>query len=139
MNEDAQALAPHELLAWVWRLPVWASAAYLLALGALVFLRPSLVHRFFGGLAASWRINFLEAVLRLIVGLAFVAVSPETRLPLLFFWFGAALAITAIPMMFLYRFHKRQAVWVIPLTKRILPLMGIVAIMLGGLIVWATT
>lgn len=139
MNEVAQSLTPHELLVWAWRLVVWATAAYLLALGALVFLRPAVVHRFFDGFAASWRINFLEAVLRLIVGLAFVAVSPETRLPLLFFWFGAVLAITAIPMMFLHRLHRRQAVWAIPLTKRILPLMGIVAVALGVLIAWATT
>lgn len=139
MNEIAQALTSHELLARGWRLAVWACAAYLLALGALAFLHPPVVHRFFNGLAASWGNNFLEAILRLIVGLAFMAVSPDTRLPLLFFWFGAALAITAIPMMFLYRLHKRLAAWVIPLSKRVLPLMGIVAIALAGLIVWATT
>jgi hypothetical protein len=137
MSYVVQVLTPHELLLWVWRLVAWASVAYLLILGALVFVRPAVVHRFFGGLAASWRVNFLEAGLRLIVGLAFMAVSAETKLPLVFFWFGAVLAVTAIPMMFLYRLHKSQAVWVIPLTKRFLPLMGIVAIALGALVAWA--
>jgi uncharacterized protein YjeT (DUF2065 family) len=47
------------------------------------------------------------------------------------------LATTAIPLMFLYRLHKRQAVWVIPLTRRFLPLMGIVALAFGALIAWA--
>jgi hypothetical protein len=130
-------LTPHELLLWVWRLVAWGCAAYLLVLGVLVFARPAIVHRFFGGLAASQRINFLEAALRLIVGLAFMAVSPETKLPLVFFWFGAVLALTAILLMFLYRLHKSQAVWVIPFTKRFLPLMGVVAIVRGALIGWA--
>lgn len=139
MDHIVQALTKHELLAWAWRLVVWASAAYLLILGALVFIRPAIVHQFFGGLASSNLVNFLEAALRLIVGLAFMAVSSETKYPLVFFWFGVALAVTAIPMMFLYRFHKRQEVWIIPLTKRILPLMGVIAIAFGALIVWAVS
>ncbi|MEJ1962679.1 MAG: hypothetical protein WDO56_14490 [Gammaproteobacteria bacterium] len=138
MNEIAQALAPNDLLVWVWRLVVWVSAAFLLALSALVFIRPAVVHRFYDGFVASQRIDFVELALRLIVSLAFIAVSPETKLPLLFFWSGAMLAITALPMMFLHRFQRRQAVWAVPFAKRILPLMGISGIALGGLIVWAT-
>lgn len=137
VNEIAQALTPSHLLVWAWRWIVLACAAYLLALGALVFIRPAVVHRFIDRFAASRRIDFPELALRLIVSLALVAVSPETKLPRLFFWFGAVLAITAIPMMFLHRFHRRQAVRERRLAKRILPLMGISAIALGGLIVWA--
>ena len=91
MNEVAQALTPSSLLVWAWRLVVWVSAAYLLALGALVFIRPAVVHRFIDGFVAS------------------------------------------------HRFQRRQAVWAVPFAKRILPLMGISAIALGGLIVWAIT
>ena len=137
MNEIAQALAPSNFLLWAWRLVVWASACCLLGLGALVFIRPAVVHRFIYGFVALQRIDFLEVALRLIVSLAFVAVAPETKLPFLFFWIGVALAITAIPMMFLHRFQRRQAVWAIPFAKRILPLMGISAIALGALIAWA--
>lgn len=139
MNEVAQALAPGDLLVWAWRLVVWICAAFLLALGALVFIRPAVVQRFHGEFVASQRIDFLELALRLIVSLAFVAVSPETKLPRLFFWSGTFLAITAIPMMFLHRFQRRHAARAIPFTKRILPLIGISGIALGGLIVWAIT
>ncbi len=139
MNEVAQALTPNSWLVWGWRLVVWASAAYLLSLGVLAFIRPAVVHRFIDGFVTSRRIDFLEVALRLMVSLALVAVSPETKLPLLFFWFGAVLAITAIPMMFVHRFERRQAAWAMPFAKRILPLMGISAIGLGGLIVWAMT
>jgi hypothetical protein len=137
MSYVADVLTPHELLLWAWRLVAWACAAYLMILGALVFIRPAVVHRFFGGFASSNRVNFLEAAVRLTVGLAFMAVSPETKLSAVFFWSGAVLALTAIPLMFLWRLHKSQAVWVIPLTRRILPLMGVTAIALGALVAWA--
>ena len=139
MDQIVQTLTQYEL-GFIWRLVVWACIAYLLTLGALVFIRPAVVNRFIEGFVTSGRIiNFLEAALRLIAGLAFVAVSPETKFPVVFFWIGAALAITAIPMMFLHRFHKSQAVWAIPFAKRILPLMGVVAIAVGVLIAWALT
>ena len=139
MNQIVQTLTQYEL-GFMWRLVVWACIAYLLILGALVFIRPAVVHRFIEGFVTSGRIiNLLEVALRLMAGLAFVAVSPETKFPVVFFWFGAVLAITAIPMMFLYRFHKSQAVWAIPFAKRILPLMGVVAIAFGVLIAWALT
>jgi|CXWL01.1.fsa_nt_gi uncharacterized protein YqhQ len=138
MDAIVQTLRQHDTLIWAWRLIVWAAAAYLIVLGALIFVTPAIVHRFFGGLASSWGVNFLEGVLRLIVGLAFMGVSPETKLPLVFFCFGAILAATAIPMMFLYKFHKRQATWILPLTKRILPLMGVCALALGALAGWGS-
>jgi hypothetical protein len=91
MDSIVQALRQHDALIWTWRLIVWAAAVYLIVLGALIFARPAIVHRFFGGLASSWGVNFLEAVLRIFVGLAFMGVSPETKLPLMFFSFGAIL------------------------------------------------
>ena len=139
MDQVVETLTQHELLVWMWRVVVWAAAAYLLILGALMFVRPAVVHRFFGGFASSNRVNFLEAAVRLVVGLAFMGVSAETKLPLVFFGFGAVLAVTAIPLMFLYRLHKAQAGWVIPFTRRFLPLMGVVAIAVGALIAWAVT
>lgn len=138
MNEIVQTLRQYDALIWAWRLIAWAAAAYLIILGALIFVRPAIVHHFFDGFVSSWGANFFEAVLRLIVGLAFLGVSPETKLPLVFFCFGAVLAATAIPMMFLYKLHKRQARWVVPLVRRILPLMGVCAITLGALIGWAS-
>lgn len=138
MNQISRTLSQHEL-GYAWRLIVWAFVAYLLILGALVFVRPAVVNRFFAGFASSGPINFLEATLRLILGLALMAVSPETRFPVAFFWFGALLAMSAPPMMLLYRFHKQQAVWAIPLAKRFLPLMGVVAVALCVLIAWALT
>jgi len=137
MDQVVEALTQHELLVLAWRSVVWASVAYLVALGLMIFIRPAVVMRFFEGFASSARVNTLEAVLRLIIGFAFMAASRDMKLPIVFFGFGAVLVVTAIPLMFLYRFHKSQAVWVFPLVRRILPLMGVIAIALGLLIVWA--
>ncbi len=138
MYEIVETLTQHDALIGAWRLIVWLSAAYLVILGALIFLRPAIVHRFFDGFVSSRGVNFLEAALRLMVGLAFMGVSLETKLPFVFFWFGVILAATAIPMIFLYTFHKRQAAWAVPFVKRILPLMGACAIALGAAIGWAS-
>lgn len=139
MDQIVQTLTQYEL-GFMWRLIVWACIAFLLILGALVFIRPAVVNRFIEGFAtSSGRINFLEVALRLIASLAFVAVSPQTKFPVFFFWLGAVLAITAIPMMFFHRFNKNHAVWAISLAKRILPFMGALAIALGVLIAWALT
>ncbi len=137
MNDIAQALTQHDCLAFIWKLVVWASIAYLLALGVLAFLRPASVNRFLDGYVTSKGINFLEAALRLVAGLAYMAVSPDMQLSALFFTFGAILAISAIPMMLLYETHKRYAAWAIPFAKRILPLMAVMSIALGALITWA--
>ncbi len=71
------------------------------------------------------------------MALALIGISTETTLPLELFRFGVVLAVTSIPLMFLYNTHKRQAGWVIPLARRILPLMGVCAIAFGALMGWA--
>jgi hypothetical protein len=139
MDQIVQTLTQYGLV-FMWRPVVWACIAFLLILGALAFIRPAVVHRFIEGFVTSGSIiNLLEVALRLIAGLAFVAVSPETKFPVVFFWIGVVLAITAIPMMFLHRFNRSRAARAIPFAKRILPLMGVAAIAVGVLIAWALT
>lgn len=139
MDQIVQTLRQYEL-PFMWRLVAWACIAYPLILGALAFIRPAVAHRFIEGFVTSGlTIHLLEVALRLIAGLAFVAVSPETKSPVVVFWIGAVLAITAIPMMFLHRFNRRRARSEIAFAKRILPLMGVAAIAVGMLIAWALT
>lgn len=137
MNDVAQALSQQSALLWLWRGMVWASAAYLFVLGALALIRPRVVERFFDGFASTLRLNLLEAALRLLVGLAFMAVSPGTKLPLLVFGFGAVLAASALPMALLFKAHKRLAAWAVPFAKRMMPLLGFSALVAGAAIVWA--
>jgi hypothetical protein len=137
VNSVVQALTQNEAWVLAWQLVVWACVVYLLSLGATIFIRPSLARRFLGGFATSRALNSLEAILRLIVGLAFMAVSPDTKLPIVFFAFGAVLAVTAIPIMFFYGLHLRLKPVAVPLIERFLPLYGALAIALGAVIAWA--
>ena len=137
MSEVAQALNQTEALSFAWRLITWAFVAYLFVLGVLIFARPRMVNRFLDGFVSSEPINLFEAALRLISGLAFIAVSPEAKIPNLLFAFGAILAGSAVLMAFLYGAHKRFAGWAIPFAKRLLPAMGIVAVGFAALITWA--
>ena len=59
MNEIAQALALNDFLLWIWRSGVWVSAALMLALSALVFIRPALIHRWSGTMLAITAIPML--------------------------------------------------------------------------------
>jgi len=139
MDQIVQTLTRYEP-PFVWRLVVWTCIAFLLILGLLVFIRPAVVHRFIERfVTAGFIINLLEVVLRLVAGLAFAAVSAETKFPIVFFSIGMALAITALPMMLLHRFNSSRAASAIPFAKRIMPLMGVVAIVVGMLIAWALT
>ena len=134
MDAIVQALAP---LIVAWRVVVWICAGALLAVGALAFVRPSAIHRFIDGFVTANRVDVLELGVRLIVSTAFVGASPVTKLPRLFFWLGAAVAVTAIPMMLVHRLQRRHAARAAPFAKRIVPVMGASAIALGGLIAWA--
>jgi hypothetical protein len=126
------------LLLWFWRVVVWLAAGGLLAVSALVFIRRAVVHRFIDRFVAAQRIDVLEFALRLIVSLAFIAVSPETTAPRVLFWCGAGLAITALPLTLVHRFQRRHAARAAPFAKRMLPVMGVLGIALAGWIVWAT-
>ena len=137
MNEIVQLLTQNEFLVLAWRAVVWACAVYLFVLGAITFIRPSLANRFLGGFASSRLMNSVEAVLRLIVGLAFMATSPAMKLSVVFFWSGAILALTAIAIMFLYDLHRSFRPSVLPLLERFLPVYGALSIALGAVIAWA--
>lgn len=134
MDAIVQALAP---LIVAWRVVVWICAGALLAVGTVAFVRPSAIHRFIDGFVTASRVDFLELGVRLIVSVAFVGASPATKLPRLFFWFGAGVALTAIPMLLVHRLQRRHAARAAPFAKRIVPVMAAFAIALGGLIAWA--
>ena len=137
MNEIVQMLTQHGALVPMWHLLVWACAAYLTILGMVIFIRPAAAIRYLDGFASSKVLNSLEAVLRFIAGLAFMGASPDMKHSAVFFWFGALLAVTAIPILFFYELHRRFRPQVGPLVRRFVAVYGIVAIALAATIAWA--
>lgn len=123
-------------LVWLWL--VRLAATYLIGLGIVVFRRRELALRFLGGFAATPAANALESLLRLVAGIAFMGASPAMHMAELFAAFGAVLVVTAIPMLLLPDLHKRYAGWAVPFAQRIAPLFGVLALLLGVLVLFAT-
>lgn len=137
MADVVEALNRQPELALAWRLIVGICAAYLIVFGAIALIRPAVASRFLEGHAASPRLNLVEAALRLIAGIGFMGASPGLAFSPLFLWFGLMLAATAAPMLFLYGLHKRYAGWAVPFAVRMLPLLGVFALVIGGFVAWA--
>jgi uncharacterized protein YjeT (DUF2065 family) len=63
--------------------------------------------------------------------------APDMHYGPLFFWCGAILAVTAIPIWVFHKQHQAFAAKTVPQALKALPLMGLVSIALGSLIIWA--
>lgn len=137
MADIVAVLNAHEAMRPVWISVVWVCAAYVGVLGLTCLMRPELAARFLDGHASSPHLNRVEAAARLIAGLGFMGASPDMRFGDVFFWAGAVLAATAVPMLFLYGLHRQYAGWAVPMAKRALPLLGIGALAICAVIVWA--
>ncbi len=132
METVTDILRSNAALIEFWRLAVGLSAAFLIALGVTVLILPRLALKFLDGYASSVWLNTVESILRFAAGLAFMGIAPETKLPVVFFAFGAILALTAIPMLFLPGLHKRYGVWSKKIVRRILPFYGVCALLLSA-------
>lgn len=120
----------------LWRAILWCFAAYLLALGIAALFWPGRARAFLSGFAANWRNNLLEATLRGLAGLAFVAAASATRMPQVSRIVGMFLLATALLMALLPRLHAHFAARATKRIFSILPLFGLLSIALAILLVW---
>lgn len=123
-------------LVTAWRAILWAAILYLLVLGVAVLGRPRRARSFLAGFAANWRANLLEAVLRAIAGLAFIAAASTTRAPQASRLIGLVLVVTALLMALLAGTHRRFAGLASRLVFSIFPLFGVMALALAALLAW---
>lgn len=114
---------------------VVVSGLYLLGLGVLALTRPALASKFLLGFAGSARLHYLELLLRLIVGAAFLRRAPYLSVPEPFLLFGWLLILTTLVMFAVpWRWHHRFTQQAVPRALRHLRLLAI-ACMLAGLAV----
>ncbi len=137
MRQIVDALNFSEAMTTIWVSIVWAAAAFLFTLGLAIFFQRERAIKFLEGYASSITVNTLEALLRLLVGVAFIGASTQTKFPLAIFAFGSMLVVTAIPIALLPKLHQRFARWAIPFAIRILPLHGAGSIFFSGIIVYS--
>lgn len=117
---------------------VVAVGAFFVALGAASLLAPSSVRKFFLGFAGSPMKHYAELAVRFVVGGAFVLHAPQMLLSRGFHVLGwVVLATTAGLLLVPWDWHRRFAGRAVPDALRFLPLLGVSAVALGGLVLLA--
>lgn len=119
---------------------VLLSGLYLIAIGVLSLLRPAQASRFLLGFATSARLHYVELLLRMLVGFAFVVEAPELRFEVPFSVFGWVLVgSTAFLLLIPWQWHRRFAQQAVPYAVRHLGLLGSASLALGTCILAAVT
>lgn len=109
------------------------AALYLVALGVAALAAPVPAGRFLLGFAGSRRVHFLELILRLAVGTAFVLYAPHLPVPEGFGVFGWLLVGTSLGLLLVpWRWHQRFARRVVPHANRHMGVIGVVSVLLGS-------
>lgn len=111
---------------------------YLCALAAVSLFAPSRASRFLLGFATSQRLHFVELLIRIIVGGAFVIYAPSMSIPGVFGLFGWLLVVTTACLILLpWKWHQRFAQHTVPRAIGFLPFIGLCSLALGVFILVA--
>lgn len=109
-----------------------------LGLAATCFFAPKRAVSFLSAFASSPKAHFLEMALRLVAGGAFVINAPAMRFSIAFMVFGWVLiASSAVLLILPWRLHQRFAEQYAAPVIRKAWLMGLFALPLGGVILYA--
>ncbi len=115
-------------------LVLWLACLYLLGLGlTILFARPR-AHLFLASFAQTKRANWIESILRMWVGIAFVIAAPRLDHPSLIRIFGAFLAGTALLLVIFPGLHRRFAFPAVAFVAPYLPLLGVASIAVAALL-----
>lgn len=116
-------------------LPVLVAALYFLTLGLVAFLAPARASGFLMGFATSAATHYLELVIRLVVGGAFIVRSPQMLFSEVFALFGWVLVLTTVGLLFVpWQWHRRFAQESVPRALRYLKLVAAASLALGGFV-----
>lgn len=108
------------------------AALYFLVLGIVSLAYPYRASSFLLGFASSAKLHYIELILRMLVGLAFLRVAPIAYSPNAFAIFGGILvATTAVMFLVPWRWHRTFAESAVPKALRYLKLIGIASIILA--------
>jgi len=111
---------------------VLLAGLYLIVLAVVLLLSPARATRFLGGFASSAFTHYLELVLRLIVGGAFLLYAPQMLFPSFFVIVGWVLVITTVGLfVFPWRWHQGFARRAVPYAIRNLWLIGVASFAFG--------
>ena len=108
------------------------TGVYLCALAAASLIVPSRASRFLLGFATSQRLHYVELLIRLSVGGAFLVQAPRMFFPSAFSLFGLVLiATTACLLLLPWRWHHRFAQAAVPRATPYIRYIGWCSLALG--------
>jgi hypothetical protein len=111
---------------------VVSTGLYLVGLAAVSLLAPARAARFLLGFAGSALAHYLELLIRLLVGGAFVLHAPRMPFTSFFVLFGWVLIVTTVGLIAVpWRWHRRFARWSVPYALRSLKLVAIASLAFG--------
>jgi hypothetical protein len=118
---------------------VLLTGAYFVGLGVASLATPRAAGRFLLGFAGSAGAHYIELLLRLFVGAAFVVHAPAVPWPAVFTLFGWGLVLTTICLCAVpWRWHRRFAERTVPQALHHLPLLGVASLALGAFVLGST-
>jgi len=111
---------------------------FLMALGAVAFVRPKVFQSFLSGFAQNAPIHFLEMAFRFIVGVAFLGCASLLNYGYVFQAFGWVLVVTTAVLLFVpWKIHRKFAVLVVPRALEYTRFMGGTAMVMGAFVVFS--
>jgi uncharacterized protein YjeT (DUF2065 family) len=111
---------------------------YLVSLAAVALTAPNLATRFLMGHASSAAFHFLELLIRMAVGVAFLLHGPSTGFSNFFSAFGWVLvATTTVLFLVPWQWHKRFAQRSVPQATRYRCLIGVASFAFGAFVLAA--
>jgi hypothetical protein len=114
------------------------AALYLMGLGVTVLISPAHAAQFLGGFASSALTHYLELVVRLAAGWAFLQYAPQMLFSGFFVVGGWILVVTTLALFAVpWRWHQRFAQWGVPHATRNLRPVAAASFMFGGFILTA--
>ena len=117
---------------------VLLAGLYFVALGTVSLVRPADANRFLLGFAGSARVHYVELLLRLLVGGAFIFSAPRMLFSEIFGLFGWVLVVTTVGLLLIpWRWHRLFAQRTVPAVTRYIALIGLASLALGGVILAA--
>lgn len=112
---------------------------FLLVLACLSIFTPKHAVRFLGGFASSAKTHYVEMIIRLIVGIAFIINAPSMLYPKVFMIFGWLLVgSTAILILLPWRWHQLFSQKIASPVIHQVWLIGVASLLLSAFIFFAT-
>lgn len=115
---------------------VLLTGAYLLALAIVAFAAPQRAKSFLASFASSPTAHYVELVVRLLVGAAFVVGASRMQFSHAFSIFGWVVIATTIALLVMpWRWHHRFAAWSVPIATRRMALFAVGPLSAGAFVI----